>query len=320
MGKEILIIGTGNMAIDYLNVLKDLGGNITVVGRGIESRNKFLEKTGFFCHAGGIQSYINDNPNRDWSQSYIIIAVGTESLTECLLTCVKLNPKAILVEKPGAISISELIENYSKINSHYKNIFIAYNRRFYSSVSKVTDLINADGGLISFNFEFTEWADTITPLKKANGVKENWLFANSTHVIDLAFFLGGKPEKLSSIVSKSKEIDWHKNSIFSGSGVSKDQIPFSYFANWESAGRWGIELCTLKNKYYLKPLEKIFIQKRGSILLEEYIFDQEIDKKYKPGLFLQTKAFIDEDYSKLVSMEEQYFNAKNIYKIIQEGN
>lgn len=320
MKKEVALIGTGNMAVDYLNVIKDLDINLTVIGRGIESCKTFYEKTGYGCVSGGLEHFVEKNSEKNWSNVYIIIAVGTESLMECLLLCGKLNPKSILIEKPGAISVEELINNEIGFREYSHKVFIAYNRRFYSSVMYLEKLLRKDGGLVSVNFEFTEWVDTITPLKKAVGVKENWLFANSTHVIDLAFYLCGFPAKICSFVSKSSDISWHKNSTFSGAGITKNNIPFSYYANWESAGRWGIEICTNQNKYYLRPLEKIFVQKRGSIGLEEVIFNDDLDKKYKPGLFLQTKAFLDNDVNRLISIKEQVVNSLKIYKIIQEGN
>lgn len=317
--KEVILIGAGDMAIAYSKVLKDLSVKLTVVGRGVTSSLRFEEKTGIKCIAGGIQEYSSKCDIYGNIDRYIIIAVGTEELISTLNTCLKLKPRRVLIEKPGAISIEEILNINDNIKNNSNKIFVAYNRRFYQSVQEVQNLISDDGGLTSFNFEFTEWAHTITPLKKAKGVKENWLFANSTHVIDLAFFLGGFPQQLSSYISKSKEIDWHNNSIFTGAGLTQNGIPFSYSANWESAGRWAIELYTLKNKYYLKPLEKIYIQKRGSIEINEFKFDQTLDENYKPGLYKQTEAFLLEQDSNLLNLDEQTIYAKEVYSKILKG-
>ena len=88
--------------------------------------------------------------------------------------------------------------------------------------------------------------------------------ANSTHVVDLAFFLGGAPEKISSYVGG--KLDWHPNgSIFSGAGITKNNTLFSYNANWEAPGRWGVEVITNKSRLILRPLEKLQIQKIGNL-------------------------------------------------------
>ena len=124
-------------------------------------------------------------------------------------------------------------------------VFIAYNRRFYRAVSEAKRLIEGDGGVTSFNFEFTEWSHEIERLSKAPGVKEKWFLGNSTHVVDLAFFLGGKPSEISCYTQGGT--DWHPTaSLFSGAGVSEHGALFSYNANWESAGRWGVEVLTKK--------------------------------------------------------------------------
>ena len=39
----------------------------------------------------------------------------------------------------------------------------------------------------------------IEKLNKVPGIKENWFLGNSTHVVDLAFYLGGKPKQISTI-------------------------------------------------------------------------------------------------------------------------
>ena len=64
-------------------------------------------------------------------------------------------------------------------------------------------------------------------------------------------------------------MEWHKSaSIFSGSGISKKGIIFSYLADWGSAGRWNLELTTKNRRLYFSPLEKLFCTNRGS--LEKY--------------------------------------------------
>ena len=142
------------------------------------------------------------------------------------------------------------------------------------------------------HFEFTEWSHRIEPLQKAPGVKENWFFANSTHVVDLAFFLAGKPVELKAI-AKSGSIPWHSRSYFSGAGITEKQVIFSYHANWESAGNWKIELMTPKRKIILNPLENLKFVLRGTVVEEEVELDKHPNgvEILKPGLLGQLRAF-----------------------------
>ena len=217
----------------------------------------------------------------------------------------KAGVKNILIEKPAGLNKKE-IEDCSKFAIECNaNVFVAYNRRFYSSVIKAKELINEDGGLTSIDFEFTEWANDIEKLNFPSKVKNSWFLANSSHVVDLSFYLAGNPDKISSFVNG--KLNWHKSgSIFSGAGITNKSIIFSYKANWESAGRWSVELKTKNRKLLLCPLEKLQIQNKGSLTLNFYNdIDYKLDEKYKPGFFLQTKEFLFSKKRKLKTIKEQ---------------
>jgi predicted dehydrogenase len=308
--KEIILIGTGPMAVDYCKVIQSMKISLKIIGRGETSAQLFFEKTGMMPVIGGIETYISTNSlSKD---SYVIIATGTENLMSVLKKVVQAGAGKVLIEKPAAISIEELLDNEKFFEAYDCDIFIAYNRRFYASVIEAKRLIDIDGGLQSMHFEFTEWAHKIEPLQKAAGVKENWFFANSTHVVDLAFFIAGNPVEWNCF-SKGGALSWHKKTNFSGAGITDKNVIFSYLSNWESAGRWAIELLTNKRRIYLKPLEGIDIQLKGAIVLQPHSFDDQSDKDFKPGLYKQVEAFWNDDLRELCSLEVHVGNAKNNY-------
>ena len=88
--------------------------------------------------------------------------------------------------------------------------------RIFASVLKAQEIIAEDGGVKSFNFEFTEWGHVIEKMDKPKGDLENWMYANSSHVIDLAFYLGGNPVQINCFTSG--ELSWHKPAAFAGAG------------------------------------------------------------------------------------------------------
>jgi predicted dehydrogenase len=307
--KNIWLIGAGQMAVDYHKVLADLKVPFNVIGRGEKSAKEFTEKTSVAPFVGGLDSFLVDNPEKC---SHAVVAVGVERLAETTKQLLKYGIQNILVEKPAGLNKEE-IESVAKLTKEKNaNVFVAYNRRFYASVIKAKEIMKEDGGVTSFSFEFTEWSHEIEKLEKAPGVKENWFLGNSTHVIDLAFYLGGKPKEISSFVSGG--LDWHPSaSIFSGAGVSKDGALFSYQANWESAGRWRVEILTREHRLILCPLEKLQIQKRGSVKINfDESIDLQLDERYKPGLYLQTLNFVNSDY-KGMSNIHTFSIMSNIY-------
>jgi predicted dehydrogenase len=310
--KPVLLIGTGQMAMDYTKVLSEIEVDFTVIGRGAKSALKYKDVTKISAITGGIEKYLRENPLS--TKTDIIIAVGPEVLMDVLLLF-KNDKMAerILIEKPSAISIDLLLSHANELGDLLSKSIVAYNRRFYASTQTAETLINEDGGLTSMNFEFTEWAHKIGPSLKSKGIKENWFFANSTHVVDLAFFLVGKP-KIWQAYSKDGNLNWHKKSIFVGAGISELDIPFSYQANWESAGRWSVELLTNKRRIFMRPMEKLFTQNVGSINIDEYIFDDSIDQEFKPGLYKQTESFLkNTQATRLLTLQEHIQNTKEIY-------
>jgi predicted dehydrogenase len=310
MKKKVLLIGTGQMAIDYFDVLKDQNHDTTVIGRGKASAIKFESKTGVKPFIGGLQEYINNNSFP--ANAYVIIATGTESLMTSLLLALQAGAYKILIEKPSAISIEELIENEEVLKPYSRNVFVAYNRRFYASVIEAQKMIEEDGGLQTMHFEFTEWAHKIEPLTKAPGVKENWFFANSTHVVDLGFYLAGRPVHWKAF-SKEGSLRWHSKTNFSGAGITEKGVLFSYLSNWESAGRWAVELLTEKRRIYLKPIESISIQEKGTVAIGEHKFDDSLDLKFKPGLYRQISAFIKDSHFCMLSLESHMKATKEVY-------
>lgn len=313
MEKKVFLIGTGQMAIDYFAVLKDQNYDTTVIGRGEESAVKFQSKTGIKPFVGGLQEYINNNSLPE--NAYVIIATGTEVLMPSLLLALQAGAYKILIEKPAAISIEELIENEEELKPYSNNVFVAYNRRFYASVIEAQKMIEEDGGLQTMHFEFTEWAHKIEPLTKALGVKENWFFANSTHVVDLAFYLAGKPTQWQGY-SKAGKLKWHPKTNFTGAGITDKGVLFSYLSNWESAGRWAIELLTEKRRIYLKPMESISVQEKGTVAVIEHKFDDSLDLQFKPGLMKQVEAYLNDDENNLLNVKEHLFMAREIYSKI----
>ena len=56
--KNLLLIGTGPMAVDYVKILKTMSRKIIVIGRGKQSAQMFKEKTGIVPFIGGVKSYL----------------------------------------------------------------------------------------------------------------------------------------------------------------------------------------------------------------------------------------------------------------------
>lgn len=307
----LLLIGSGSMAVEYAKVLDAQGRDFTVVGRGTASAVVFAEKTGHSVLTGGLDAAISSG--RLAGATTAIVSVGVEALYETSMALLNLGVKHLLIEKPGLLHPHQIYPLLEAARAAGSRVYIAYNRRFLSSVRRAQEIIAQDGGLTSFTFDFTEWGHEIETLKKAPGVKERWLLGNSSHVLDLAFFLGGIPQKLN--VARTGALSWHPTAaVFVGSGISVTGKPFSFHANWDAPGRWGVELCTIKHKLILRPMEKLRVMRKGSIQIEDATAnadDTRLDLEFKPGLFRQVEAFFAANTGALCTLEELSVNLKH---------
>ncbi len=304
--ENIWLIGSGEMSIEYAKVLKKLKCTFKVIGRGLKSAKKFEIKTNKKVYVNGLKH----NLRKFKPPKLAIVAVSTDQLSIVSKILIGAGTKRLLIEKPGALNIEEL-KKLSKIKS--AEIFIAYNRRFYDSVTQAKKIIHRDGGLNSIYFDFTEWSHKIKNLNYNSKIKKKWLISNSSHVIDLAFYLCGRP-KFWTYWSDGK-LDWHPSARFCGAGISKKGVIFSYLSDWTSPGRWGIDLMTSKHRLVLRPLEKLQIISLNSSKTKLIKSKSNLDKKFKPGLFLQTKAFLKGDDKNLCSIVSQINNFDLYYKI-----
>lgn len=221
------------------------------------------------------------------------MAVDVESLCEVSCQILQSGIKKVLVEKPAGMNRTEIEKMAALAEANNASVYIAYNRRFYASTEKALQIIEEDGGVQSFHFEFTEWPHVIEPLPYSKRVKENWFFENSTHVVDLAFFLGGEPKEIKCYTAGS--LNWHSNAaVYAGAGIAENGALFTYDANWAAPGRWAVEILTRKHRLIFKPMEKLSIQKTASVKVDPVEIEDELDIRFKPGFYKQTESFVND--------------------------
>ncbi len=310
--QHIWIIGTGGIGEEYARILHELGKSFIAIGRSEEKAQKFEVNTSFKAVSGGLDQFLSTNPQM---ADAAIVATGIRELLPACKSLIAAGISQLLIEKPGGLHESEIAELAALCDQHNVHALIAYNRRFYGSVMKAQDVISKDGGLTSFHFEFTEWSHRIAEIERPAEILRHWFLGNSTHVADTAFFVGGWPEEFCSF--RSGNLSWHPTaSVFTGAGKAKSGALFSYEANWESAGRWSIVFNTFHRKLILMPMEGLFTTLKGRVDVVPMEFDNTLDTAYKPGFYLQTKAFVEKEHSRFCTIQEQLSHIKSVFNKI----
>lgn len=276
------------MATAYADVVRALGLDALAACRSNASAEAFSQASGLRCLPGGVARLLEeDRP----ASSRAIVAVPVEELAPVAQALADAGITDILVEKPAGVDLATVEALAARTRVSGARLHVAYNRRFYASVRMLRKMAVEDGGIVSLNFDFTELSDRVAGLLNPRAVMENWGIANSTHVIDTAFFLAGMPKVITGL--RAGGFAWHpKAARYAGHGVTEHGALFTYTADWDAPGRWGIEVNTRLRKYVLRPMEKLAVQQRNAFSLDPVDLDDDLDLRFKPGLFRQVKAFL----------------------------
>jgi len=278
------------MAMAHAQVLKVLGNSVLCVGRWLDDVEHFSATTGLPAVPGGIEAWLAaPHP----SIAAAVVAVNLSELANVTHSLITAGVKRILVEKPAGLTLLEIERLKDAGEAAGATIYLAYNRRFFASVETARQMILEDGGVSSFFFDFTEIASRTVIPGRGPDILNNWFLANSSHVVDLAFHLGGRPKSVD--VRVKGYLDWHPaGATFAGSGQTETGALFAYLADWAAPGRWGVEIRTPRRRLILQPMESLKVQLLGSFAIEDVPLN-DLDTRFKPGLYCQMQAFLSEN-------------------------
>lgn len=308
------LIGSGSMAINYSIALQAVSAKYDVFGRGISSADVFTKSTGVHVDLSEINLSLLDKYELP---RFAVVAVDIVNLFKVATSLIEIGVKNILLEKPGSTSLKELLELNDLALKANVNVFIAYNRRYYEQVEQLNEILMRDGGLINFHFEFTEHIEKVLSRPRDTAVLNEWLIANSSHVIDLAFFIGGQPQLMDSYVKGC--LEWFNyGDTFVGAGVTKKGILFTYNSNWRGPGNWSLEFVTVKSRLKLSPMERLFYREHDSNSFNEVLINHNSDQSIKPGLVKMLEDFFFIKSSNLKTIGDQIISYV-IYNSIQNG-
>lgn len=314
-GQALLwLVGAGPMGVDYAKVLIDRGTPFTTIGRGAESAAQFFEKTGQSVVTGGVAAALFSLPVPEIA----IVAVGVEQLYATTAQLVAAGVKKLLIEKPAGLNSTEIADLAAKVQAAGAQAYVAYNRRFYDATLQAARIMEEDGGMVSMTFEFTEWSHRIAVLNKPAEVLSAWLLANSTHVIDVAFHLAGLPTDWRAW--REGTLDWHPAARFSGAGKTEHGVLFSYHADWQGPGRWGVDWISKRRRVILRPMEQIQVQEIGSVTATLLPPMDDLDSRFKPGLYRLVQAFLDgQGLDRLPTLQQQALFVQNVHDAVLNG-
>jgi len=276
------IIGAGNMAKEHMNVINNIDG---VSIEGITSRTiSKAEKLANEFQIENIYKTVDDLLKKcEMDGLMLLVSANQLYKLSTLLLPLKI---PIFIEKPPGLTPDQTRALVDLADKYGTKNMVGYNRRYYSIFHEGIKIINNNGGLLGLSIEGHERFWQIQKRKINNDIHENWLYANSTHTIDLLRFFGGESIRINSISKsiKEKNGDQFVSSIEFESGAIG-----TYTSHWFSPGGWSVTLFAENVTVIFKPLEN------GQWLDADFnlhtINPNDMDKKYKPGFYGQLMAF-----------------------------
>jgi len=277
------IIGAGSISIEHLKVITAMKG---VRAAGVTSRT--LSKAAGLANTFQIDQVYDSVTDmvKKCAPDGILILVSANQIYEVAL---KLLPESIplFLEKPPGL-IPQQTKSLAKLaGSHGTQNMVGFNRRYYSVFQKGLAVIKDHGALLGVAIEGHERFWKIAGTNIPDEIRQNWIYANSIHTIDLLQYFGGKIRSINAHSKSYKE----KNGDQLVASIEFDSGSIgTYTSHWYSPGGWSATLYGEGITVKFKPLEKgVWIDTE----FKKYeINPDEVDIKYKPGFYLQMKAFV----------------------------
>jgi predicted dehydrogenase len=218
----------------------------------------------------------------------VVVAVPELSAREVILSCLG-HEWTMLVEKPAGYNLAEaeLIERAARNSA--TRIYVALNRRFYSSFLRVRDALQAVH--TERRFIHVQDQQSYAEARAHNHPEEvvrHFMYANSIHNIDLIrAFARGEVVRVTPVMpwqGEETEVVLAHVEFESGDAALYEGI-------WKGPGPWACSVSTPSQRWSMMPLEEASRQLAGQRRREPFEREQ-IDVDFKPGLLRQADAVV----------------------------
>ena len=225
-----------------------------------------------------------------YSQTHADLVVIAVPELACQAVCQQAfqHPWTLLIEKPVGYTLTQARQIEQAAYDLSARAFVALNRRFYGSTLQLNNALQSIKTPRVVTILDQEDAVSALAAGQPPEVVQNWMYANSIHLIDYYAQLCRGEHLRTEILTP-----WNPENP----GPVIAQLQFSsgdigiYQAVWNGPGPWSVAVSTTPLRAELRPIEQLSLQKAGSRQAELQAADP-LDKEFKPGLLRQAQAAI----------------------------
>jgi predicted dehydrogenase len=281
---RIGIVGAGYMAIEHARAFASWPDAqiVGVVGRSPE-RAAALAGT-YDCPVYADIAALRNDGGCD----AVVVAVPELACRDVVLEVAR-HDWISLLEKPVGLHFQEAGAILSAVTEAGHEAYVALNRRYFSASQQALAMLDADAGPRQIVVTDTQDQRVARDVGQPQPVIDNWMFANSIHLVDYLRFFGRGDVTNVEVTSA-----W--DAAAPGSVIAT--VHFSsgdaglYIGGWNVPGPWAVALTTAARRIELRPLEQAGVQLAGERRLTPLDIGSD-DSDYKPGLRLQARQLLD---------------------------
>ena len=276
---RVAIVGAGNMAAEHIKALWAVEG---VEIAGVYSRTK--ERAAKLAADFSIPVVCDsvDELHSRTSAQLVVVAVSELSTREVTAKCFEY-PWTLLIEKPAGYDVADAEAISAAAKAGGRRAYVALNRRHYSSTRSVVADLLSDAGPRFIHIQDQEDPRAALAAGRPGAIVDNWMYANSIHLIDYLTVLGR-----GSITSVDRVQPWTPENpaiVIARIGFDSGDVGL-YQAVWNRPGPWAIAVTTPTKRWEMRPVEEAAVQVYPHRKLEPAA-KHEWDIQFKPGLRAQ---------------------------------
>jgi predicted dehydrogenase len=214
----------------------------------------------------------------------VVVSVRELSTNVVCRACFE-HPWTVLVEKPAGYNVPDAEAILRGASEKGRRVFVALNRRHYGSTRAVLADLAGHPGPRLIKVQDQEDIAAARQSGQPRLVVDNWMYANSIHLIDYFSLLGrGRVTEVTPLIRWDSE-----RPRYVAAKISFDSGDIGlYEAVWNGPAPWAVSVQTPDKRWEMRPLEKAACQLAGRRALEPFS-DDPMDSRFKPGLRRQAE-------------------------------
>ena len=279
------LVGAGYMSREHIRAFQDVPG-VKVTGIHSRTRSKAEALAGEF-RVPNVCSSIAELFDKT-TADLVVVSVPELATNKVCCTCFEY-PWTALIEKPAGYNVADAEAIESVARAKGRRAYVALNRRHYGSTRMVVADLASQPGPRLIKVQDQESALAALQAGQPKLVVENWMYANSIHVIDYFSLLGR-----GTVADVTPVIRWdpqHPRYVAARIGFSSGDVGL-YEAIWDGPGPWAVSVNTPEKRWEMRPLEKASYQLSGEKVLKPVEDNNAWDTQFKPGLRRQAELAV----------------------------